>query len=303
MSRPSTSPYRRVDQTTPAYREAVAHETATAIAQGKSAAEVEKSAKRRVTRQFVAAEKQRRLDLVAPLTAALTALDQPRGCWTYTMMIRTTRDGRTTVTVERFDPYQPEEKLWTLLSRDGTTPTEATQADYRRTKLRAWQKQQARDAKRKLPLAEQIRANALYTELETETAADPGVITYRFVREAVHWTFIGDLPRQRETYVVDTATAAVRRHETVYLGPSKILGRLTIEAFEQATDYGMIDPALPPFPVKGTAHSRYRTFAGPIHEETVEKTYSDYRRVKCYDDRFQAIPGELRPIDIVPGGE
>ncbi|WP_415909923.1 hypothetical protein [Oleiharenicola sp. Vm1] len=188
-----------------------------------------------------------------------------------------------------------------MLRLNGAEPSESTQADYRRAKLRTWQKQPDRAAQRKRPPAELTRSDALYAELETEATTVPGAVSYHFVRETMHWTLVGDLPRQRETYVVNTAAPVVQRHETVYLGPARILGgSFTVESFEQATDYGVIDPALPPFPVKTTAHSRYRKLGGPAHEESVEKTYADYRRVTCYDDRFQAIPGELRPIDIVP---
>lgn len=304
ISQPSAGSYRRVDKNSAAYREAVARETAAQLAQGKSASAAEDAATRRVEKQFIATEKARRLDTVAPLTAALTALKQPRGCWAYTITTRTTRDGKTRTTVERFDPYQPDEKVWTLLTADGVAPDEAQQTAYRHARQRAWKKQLAREEKRKRSPTEQIHRRALYTNLETETAAEPNVATYRFVREATHIALVGDLPRQKETYVIDTTASAVRRHETIYLSPAKMLvGSMTIETFEQATDYGVIDPALPPFPVHASGRFRYRMLSGQPHDEQIEKTYSDYRRVKCYDDRFQVIPGELRAMDVMPDGE
>jgi hypothetical protein len=304
ISQPPTPPYRRVDKNSAAYREAVAREITAQLAQGKSPSAAEDAAERRVEKQFIAAEKARRLDTVAPLTAALTALKEPRGCWAYTVTTRTTRDGQTRTTGERFDPYQPEEKVWTLLTVGGVVPDEAQQAAYRHARQRAWKKQLAREEKRKRSPTEQIHQRALYTNLETETGAEPNIVTYRFVREAAHITLVGDLPRKKETYVIDTATSAMRRHETIYLSPAKMLvGSVTIETFEQATDYGVIDPALPPFPVRASGRFRYRMLSGEPHEEWIEKTYSDYRRVKCYDDRFQVIPGELRAMDVVPDGE
>lgn len=302
VSLPPTPPYRRVDTQSPAYREALGREIEAQLATGRSAAEAAQMAERRVTTSFVAAEKRRRIDSVAPLTDALTALGRPRGCWAYTATIRTTRDGHTTTTIERFDPYQPEERLWTLMSIDGVTPNDHTQGNYRRTKLRVWKKQQARKLKRQRSPAEHTRASALYAEMETESTA--GAITYRFVREGFQVPLAGEFPRQRETYVVDTTSNTVVRHESVALGPAKMLGgSITLEAFAQSTRYQVIDPAVPPFPITTTAMSRLRLVGGKVREELVEETYSDYRRVKCYDDRFQAIPGELRAMDIVPDGE
>jgi hypothetical protein len=303
ISLPPTPSYRRVDKNSAAYHEAVARETAAQLVQGKSTSEAHAAAERRVEKQFIAAEKARRLDTVAPLTAALAALKQPRGCWAYTVTTRTTRNGKARTTVERFDPYQPEEKVWTLLTADDVAPDEAQLASYRRARQQAWKKQLAREEKRKQSPTDQIHLRALYTNLETESGAEPNVTTYRFVREAARLTLVGDLPRQKETYVIDTAANAVRRHETIYLSPAKMLvGSVTIETFEQATDYDVIDPALPPFPIRTSGRFRYRVVAGEPHEEWIEKTYSDYRRVKCYDDRFQVIPGELRAMDVEPDG-
>lgn len=66
--------------------------------------------------------------LPAPYRTALAKLsaDVPRG-WAYTAT--TTRNGDTST--ERFDPSKPHEEQWTLLARNGRTPTADEAARYR----------------------------------------------------------------------------------------------------------------------------------------------------------------------------
>lgn len=303
VSRPAPPPYRRVDPTSPAYQSSVARETAAEQAKGRSAAEAAAVATRRVNRQTIAAEKQRRLHDVAPLTAALDALQRPRGCWAYTVTTTTVRSGQTSTLVERFNPFEPEERLWTLLSIDGREPTETGQADYRRMKLKQWKREQERARQRqgKRSPAELSRQSALYAEFETEQPDPAGPITYRFERARVSVALLGDIPPSRETYVIDSATGAVRRHTRTQLEPAAVLGgSIKITTDHRVTDYALIDPTLPPFPMKISAHFRYRAFgkdSGGVH---VERTYADYRKVKCYDDRFEVQLGELTPVEFLP---
>lgn len=124
--------YRKVDVASSQFESTVALETEKELAKGKSAKAAEKIATSRVTRQFAQAEKTRRLDSVAPLLRALGSFDRPRaGCWACVVTTTTRSEKGTTVQVEQFDPFQPEGRLWTLLSRDGVVPDEKTQAAYR----------------------------------------------------------------------------------------------------------------------------------------------------------------------------
>lgn len=130
------APYLRVDQESPAFKAAKENALAAEQAKGKSAKEAKKTAVRKVTLDFVAKEKASREEQVAPLVAALADFERPRGCWAYTLTTTRIEGGHTTVLVEQFNPYEPEDRLWTLVSGDGGTPTEKGQADYRRNRLR-----------------------------------------------------------------------------------------------------------------------------------------------------------------------
>ena len=147
ISRPPPPTYRNVDREAPAFKAAVARETERQREQGKSPAKAEEIATTKVTRQIIKTEKDRRIEQVAPLVAALTAFDHPRGCWAYTTTTTTRKADKITVRVERYDAFQPEERLWTLVSHDGQTPDEKAQADYRRAKLRTWKRQLQRTPK------------------------------------------------------------------------------------------------------------------------------------------------------------
>lgn len=292
------APYRRVDQKSPEFKAAVETATTAEQAKGKSAKEAEKIAVRRVTRKFVAREKASREEQVAPLVAALADFERPRGCWAYTLTTTQVTGGRTTVVIERFNPYEPEERLWTLVSGNGRPPTEKGQADYRRYRLRKWKKQREESAQRP-PESKQAGKAALYSQIDVSRAADSGSLTFTFEREPMHIALMGDIPRSRETYSLDPTDKRILRHTSTYLGVGTMPG-IRIEASDKATDYIVVEEGLPPFPAKAVIHYRMRLFGKESGDVTVELVYSDYRRVKCYDERFSVRLGELNVIDFLP---
>jgi hypothetical protein len=294
------APYRRVDQESPAFKAAVETATAAEQANGKSAKEAERTAVRRVAREFVAKEKLSREEEVAPLVAALVDLERPRGCWAYTLTTTQVEDGRTTVMIERFNPFEPEERLWTLVSDDGRPPTEKAQSDYRRKRLRKWKKQQEQSAKRP-PESKQAGVSALYSQIAVSAAPDSGVLTFAFEREPMHIRAMGfplDLPRSRETYVLNPTGKDVLRHTTINFGALTMTG-IRIDAFEQATDYQIVETGLAPFPAKTFVRYHIHFFGEDLGDASTESVYSDYVRVKCYDDRFSVQLGELNVIDFL----
>lgn len=293
-----TTPYKRVDRTSSDYQAAVAAATDAALANGKSPRTASREANKSVTAQFIAREKNSRHERVAPLVAALDDLDRPRGCWAYTVTSTTTREGSVTVTVERFNPYEPEERLWTLLSRNGRVPTEEQQADYRRERLRKWKKQQERAAKGK-SASVRARNNALRAEIDASAPDDAGHVTFTFEREAIHIALLGDSPRSHETYTIDPAFKRVLQHTMTHLAPASMLG-IHIDAFASTADYQVILPELPPFPAKTVLHYRLRFFGKDTGNVTLEAVYSDYKKVKCYEDRFSVKLSEMTVLDVVP---
>lgn len=277
----------RVDQTAPAFQEAVAREKERRMAKGISARRAEKGAIASAIYNFGEAEKRRRLELVAPLTEALAAFERPCGCWSYTTTTTVRREDRMTVTVERFDPFQPEQQVWTLVSRDGETPDEASQAAYRRAQLRSWKKEVESRAKTSSRI-DAVKATALAHTLEVRTgAAGEAIFSISDNRESAPGG------RFRRTYAVDPGHRIVVRETRDLLAPFSMLG-LSFREGHTALEYVQIEPALPPFVAR--AHYRYDDSSTKGRVET-EVVYSDYRRVTCYDDRFEVKMGPPTFID------
>ncbi len=298
ISRPTPS-YRRVDTETPEFKAAVARETAAEQAKGVSASAAAETAVQRVTTQAIAAEKERRTDLVAPLTAAMAALEAPRGCWAYTVATTTEKNGKTTADVERFDPSQPEERIWTLVTRNGLAPTAAEQSDYREGRLKKWKRQQAASAKRK-SAPEWVKQQALSANLKVDRPAGGGPVAVSFDREPVS-NFMAAIPGSHETYLIDEAEGRVVHHDRTYPPGKAGLGKvITIEAFESATDYVVVDPTVAPFPARIKLHYHLHIFGKDLGDIRSDAVYSDYRRVKCYEDRFEVQIGAPTVQDFVP---
>lgn len=295
----TTPPYRRIDTETPEFKAAIARETAVETAKGTSSKKAAEIALRRVTNQAIEAEKERRTDMVAPLTTALAALDQPRGCWAHTVATTITKDGKTTLDVERFDPSQPDARLWTLVSRNGLGPTESEQADYRKDRLKKWKKQQSRAANHK-PDPERVNRQALYANLKIERPTDNGPVSFSFDREGRSGLGI-KIPPLHETYLIDEAASRVVHTDKAFQGTSSALGGTAkILAFDASTDYVVVDPAVAPFPSKNKVHYRIVFFGSDTGDVTIESAYSDYRRVKCYEDRFEVQIGAPTLQDFLP---
>ena len=79
---------------------------------------------------------------------------------------------------------------------------------------------------------------------------------------------------------------------------SALGGSVKADYFESATHFARIDPVLAPFPSKLLARFRVRTFGRDTGDVRLEAVFSDYRRVKCYDDRFEVRIGPTDLIDF-----
>lgn len=295
---PSPS-YKQVDRQSPAYQAALRAETERLNAESadRSAAETARLAASRAEQQLIADEKDHRTREIAPLLAALAPFQKPRGCWAYTVTTTQLVDGTATVTVESFDPFQPEEKLWTLVTRDGQPPDAKAQENYRATKLRRWKKAQARDPRRRE--SDYVTRRALSNDLDVVAAgADSPRVTFAFTRAQTAIPLIGKNGAARETFAVDPASGALVQRTRTLLEPSSYAaGAGRMDRFHTTIDYALLDPALPPFVVKTTTRFRVRALgmdSGDVEQECV---YSGYRRVTCYDDRFEVQVGSLGIVD------
>lgn len=285
LSRP-TVPYRQVNTETPEFKASVAQEKARLQAEGQSASDAEKSATRKVTAQTIAAEKARRSHDVTPLVEALADLERPRGCWAFTVTTLRSDDGHAHTTVERYDPFQSEERLWTLLTQDGVAPDEETLAAYRHKKLsesKRWRFFKGR------PDTDRAQRDALYANF-TQTSTDQERV-FLFDRDTLK-TGPQQLGGYRKTFQLDANAARLLSRSFATKDQSKLgAGMFTIEHEESSIAYTVIDPTLPPFPSQTTHRYRNSRFGTDSKEVSIDATYSDYKRVKCYDDRFEVRIG------------
>ncbi len=302
----STPPagYRQVAVDTPEFKAAVTREAAAEVRAGKSQADAEAFATRRVRKQTIEAEKLRRSDSVEPLLRALDARDKPRGCWAYTVTSTRQQNATTTVLVERFDPFLPEARIWTLVTQDGIAPTDDEQATYRRTRLAQWKKQSAAAAKNR-SAAERSGRRALLVDSVEVTRAEAGSPTvFSFVNNERRGPLLGELPGTQETYAVDESVSRLTNHRRTHLGSYSILGgSVQVEHWDQSTSYAMVDPNVAPFPASSHVSFRIRSFGTDTGDVSIASTFSDYKRVKCYDDRFEVQIGIPSVQDYIPAAK
>jgi hypothetical protein len=62
----------------------------------------------------------------------------------------------------------------------------------------------------------------------------------------------------------------------------------------------VIDPAVAPFVVKRVTHLRLRFFGKDSGAIERTEVYTDYRHVKCYEDRFETSIGTPDVMEFVP---
>ena len=286
--------YKKVDQTSLVYQKAVKQEAEERIAKGQAPAKAKKDSTRAVTRRIVNAAVAVRLAEVAPLVETLRSFEKPAGCWSYTATTMLQVDGKTTLKVERYDPFQPESRLWTLVSENGEEPAAETQSDYRRKKLRAW--------KKNLSSRRTARSGS---DTNFATGADMEIVSKQSSQEWIFTTghismpAVGTMGAEQKTYVVRDGTLVSERRRS--LGPTSMLGgAIKIAYRDVTTDYVLITPDLPPFVAKRTWRIRMSSLGVDSGEQIGETVYSDYVQVKCYDARFSVKLGELNIMEFIP---
>ncbi|HEX3731242.1 MAG TPA: hypothetical protein VHV47_15630 [Opitutaceae bacterium] len=228
------------------------------------------------------------------LLAALQALEQPRGCWAYTVTKQLTEKGVVTIDVERFNPTQPDSALWTLLSHNGTVPNAAAQASYRKKKLAWWKKEQARHRKlESQELTAKLRDRAW--KLQPRAPENAGEIVFDFEKPKVS-SLIVRVSRMHDTYAIAAGAPVLLRQVQEFPDPTSALG-LRLDYALSEVDYRLVDPAYAPFVARTIFRGRFHAWGSDQGEVAVEKIYSDYKKVKCYQDRFEVQIGPSQVIE------
>ncbi|MEO7415364.1 MAG: hypothetical protein ABIZ81_18620 [Opitutaceae bacterium] len=292
-----TPGYRKVDPTTAEFREMTARISASLQEKGVGMVEADQRAVQAVTRQIVAAQKQNRPQQVKPLAAALDAFDQPRGCWAYTVTTRTRTDGKLTTQVETFDASQPESHLWTLISRNERTPDDREQSEYREQKLRRWKKSLTRSKPRHMD-SDHLAHDAIFADLKIGPESS-GQTRFVFVREKMSIPVMGTITGRRTSYLVDDATGRLRG-VTDLIGPNSMVFGIRALLFETSVEFMNVDDSVPPFISRSNAHYHIIGFGKDTGEVERESVYSNYRRVKCFEERFNVRVGIPEVQDFLP---
>jgi hypothetical protein len=292
--------YRKVDETSPEFKTAFAQETARLQAAGESARQAEKIAAKRAAKQVVQTEKEKRTAQVAPLVRSLQELDKPRGCWAYTSTTTTSKAGKITVEVARFDPFQPEDRIWTLLTRDGRAPDEHEQKEFRAEKLKRWKR--TLTVEKKSRASEHIEVHALVADFSVGSRDEGRITEFSFASGRFHVPLAGGMDWRSTLYTINSDSGQLLSRRMAH-GPASLFGTTKIDYFESITEFSVVDPSIAPFPARSTARYRLHHFGVDHGDIQIETTYSDYKRVKCYDDRFEVQIGMPQMQDFLPSRE
>jgi hypothetical protein len=208
--------------------------------------------------------------------------------WAYTQRLQI-RNGSKPVEerVERYDPSQPDEQQWQLLTIAGKPPTAE--------QIKTWQRAKQRELKRRneKPLAD-------YFDFDHATIAAETADLVRY-----------DVPLRKEAYrriPLDKLAVSVavdkQRHELQELTAGlKETFRMAMGA-AKVTDFGLdihfqpIDEkfASQPTIIKASGAARIILFFKVGGE--AEVAWSDFKRVKPYKERFDVKIGDLKALDF-----
>lgn len=221
------------------------------------------------------------------LAAALKKLVADDGRWAYTQTVQKfDRRGRPDgMQVERFDPSRPEEEQWTLLLRDDREPSDREQRAFQRKKEREMRRREEKS------LGEVIdfeRAAVVRTDevgVVYEVPLMPGA-SRRFPEEK--FTVLLTVHPKRETL----EHFALKARESF-----RMVGVAKIDRVEIDVRFAVVDPAHAPQPSVIAASGAGRVLFFPVGG-SAEITWTDFKRVTPWKDRFVVEFGELKVLDF-----
>ena len=280
------------------FADEVAAEQAVLETKGESTNDAKIDATRSVTQAHAAAERLHVFAQVKPLAKALANMEGSHGSWEYDATTTTVTGGKTTVMVEHFDPSQPDETLWTLVSVDGKAPNEEAQASYRRLRLATWKRLLA--ARPRRPDSARI-ADRAFLETFTVTPLPDKTEEFAFVTVPSKAPPIMTSGQFRDAYVLDPGTGRLVRQDTLLLYRVRVIGGLVVDEFEAAAAFGEFGVGRFPLVAKTRSRIKAHIQAANLGETEVDVDYSGYHAVKPYQDRPMMRIGVPRLVDLIPG--
>jgi hypothetical protein len=228
-----------------------------------------------------------RAEVPAPLAAALKKLVADDGRWAYTQTVKKyDRKGRPDgVQVERFDPLRPEEEQWTLLQRDGREPSDREQRAFQRKKEREMRRREEKSLGEVIDFdwakAVTSTAEAIVYEVPLQKGA-----SRRFPEEK--FLVLMTVHPERETL----EHFALKAREAF-----RMVGVARIDRVEIDVSFAVVDPAYAPQPRLIAASGAGRVLFIPLGG-SAEITWTDFKRVTPWKDRFVVEFGELKVLDF-----
>jgi hypothetical protein len=222
------------------------------------------------------------------LRRALEEMDRPRGCWAYTLTRVVQRTGKPAMTyVATFHPGKPEKEMWTLVSINGRGPTDGERSQFLRSVTRP--------SKHKSPwqsALERVTAANKRSEVEARTEGDAVWYTLNAQRTDPAYIVtcrVGGEPR---------SLGAIRTVSNQAISIWSPVGRIHVAYSDSHVEFAKEDPGLPPFVRSRQLRLRMNFNGLDSGDISVDDSFSDYRKVTCYDDRFQVIVHEPSPLDF-----
>jgi len=226
--------------------------------------------------------------LPLPLAVALQKLMKDDGHWAYTQSTQIfDRDGRPEggLQVERYDPSRPEEEQWTLLLRKGEPPTDRQVRSWRRKKEKELRRREEKPLGEVLDFAraQVTREDALEVVYEVPLRKSA---SRRFPAEK----FVAYM-------TVDRAGQQLVHFSLKARESFRMVGVAKVEKVEIEAKFATVAAPHPAQPsvitASGTGKILFFRVGG-----SAQVTWTDFKRVTPYNDRFVVELGELKVLDF-----
>ncbi len=230
-----------------------------------------------------------RAETPQPLAEAVQKLVNDENHWAYTRTTqRLERGGKPHggPFVERCDPSQPFAKQWELVKYDGREPTALERG--------IWRHQKQREVKRR---DEKSLGDVLDLEHATVAGESTGTATYLVpILPGLSRRFPAD---QLEVFMeVDKASRELKSFSLQPRGPFRVIGVLKVDSGEATGTLEVVKPGYAPTFVRLRAGGVGHLLGIFKITRDYEVTFSDFRRVKPYNDRFEVKIGDVKALNF-----
>ncbi|MCB1104016.1 MAG: hypothetical protein H7A44_00810 [Opitutaceae bacterium] len=220
----------------------------------------------------------------ALLEEALQKLQADENHWAYTQTTQVyDRKGEVDggVTVERFDPSLPYDQQWTLLQQDGREPTAREERSWRKRKDREMKRREEKSLGEIMDLERAREVERYAGQVVFEVPLQPGASRR--------------LPAEKFAVLmaVDEASATLSEFMLKTTDSFRALGVAKVDRIEIKADFATVDPQYVPQPRRIFASGAGRLLFFRVGG-SAEITWTDFKRVKPYEDRFEVQIGELK---------